>query len=118
MRQQLILDYFIKGIANSGVRYEIRLRNPKDIQQAKQLAEEISVIQASEKFQRLTCVNQISLTGKTRTESESESDNESHPKLKKSTKVESEKIVSKDHRLLPEKMVVTGTFRWSDESKV
>jgi hypothetical protein len=103
MRQQLILDHFIKGIANSGVRYEIRLRNPKDIQQAKQLAEEISVIQASEKFQRLTYVNQISLTDKTRTESESESDNESHPKLKKkkNTKVESEKIVSKDHKQTP-----------------
>jgi hypothetical protein len=64
MRQQLILDHFIKGIANSGVRYEIRLRNPKDIHQAKKLAEEISVIQASEKFQRLTYVNQISLKDK------------------------------------------------------
>jgi hypothetical protein len=81
MRQQLILDHFIKGIANSGVRYEIRLRKPKDVNQAEQLAEEISVIQASEKFQRLTYVNQISL--KDNAEKENESDSESCPKVNK-----------------------------------
>jgi hypothetical protein len=83
MRQQLILDHFIKGIANSGVRYEIRLRKPKDVNQAKQLAEEISVIQASEKFQRLTYVNQISLKDNAKSENENESDNESCPKVNK-----------------------------------
>jgi hypothetical protein len=60
MRQQLLLDHFIKSIANSAVRYEIRLKNPRDVNQAKQMAEEISAIQMSEKFQRLTYVNKIS----------------------------------------------------------
>jgi hypothetical protein len=83
MRQQLILDHFIKGIANSGVRYEIRLRKPKDVNQAKQLAEEISVIQASEKFQRLTYVNQISLKDKAKSDNEAETDSESCPKVSK-----------------------------------
>jgi hypothetical protein len=53
MRQQLILDHFIKGIANSGVRYEIRLRKPKDVNQAKTISgRKFSVILASEKIFR------------------------------------------------------------------
>jgi len=64
MKAQLVMDHFIKAIASSAVRYEIRLRNPRDINQAKQWAEEISVIQASEKFQRMTYVNKISCKDK------------------------------------------------------
>jgi flagellar hook-basal body complex protein FliE len=62
MLNQLALDQFIKSINSSGVRYEVRLRSPKDLSQARHLAEEISMIQNSEKYQRLTYVNQITLT--------------------------------------------------------
>jgi hypothetical protein len=85
MRQQLLLDHFIKSIASNAVRYEIRLKNPRDINQAKQMAEEISAIQMSEKFQRLTYVNKISCRGKV--DSESSSDEEMEEKKKRKTKV-------------------------------
>jgi hypothetical protein len=85
MRQQLLLDHFIKSIASNAVRYEIRLKNPRDINQAKQMAEEISAIQMSEKFQRLTYVNKISCRSKA--DSESSSDEEMEEKRKKKIKV-------------------------------
>jgi hypothetical protein len=85
MRQQLLLDHFIKSIASNAVRYEIRLKNPRDINQAKQMAEEISAIQMSEKFQRLTYVNKISCRSKA--DSESSSDEEMEEKKKKKIKV-------------------------------
>jgi hypothetical protein len=62
MRNQLALDQFVKSINSSGVRYEVRLKSPKDLSQARHMAEEISIIQNSEKYQRLTYVNQITLT--------------------------------------------------------
>jgi hypothetical protein len=85
MRQQLLLDHFIKSIANSAVRYEIRLKNPRDINQAKQMAEEISAIQMSEKFQRLTYVNKISC--RNRDDSGSSSDEEEEERKKRKSKV-------------------------------
>jgi hypothetical protein len=85
MRQQLLLDHFIKSIANSAVRYEIRLKNPRNINQAKQMAEEISAIQMSEKFQRLTYVNKISC--RNRDDSGSSSDEEEEGKKKRKSKV-------------------------------
>jgi hypothetical protein len=85
MRQQLLLDHFIKSIASNAVRYEIRLKNPRDINQAKQMAEEISAIQMSEKFQRLTYVNKISCRNKA--DSESSSDEDMEEKKKKKIKV-------------------------------
>jgi hypothetical protein len=88
MRQQLLLDHFIKSIANSAVRYEIRLKNPRDINQAKQMAEEISAIQMSEKFQRLTYVNKISC--RNRDDSGSSSDEEEEERRKRKSKVSQE----------------------------
>jgi hypothetical protein len=88
MRQQLLLDHFIKSIANNAVRYEIRLKNPRDVNQAKQMAEEISAIQMSEKFQRLTYVNRISC--RNRDDSGSSSDEEGEEKKKKKSKVSHE----------------------------
>jgi hypothetical protein len=82
MRQQLLLDHFIKSIASNAVRYEIRLKNPRDINQAKQMAEEISAIQMSEKFQRLTYVNKISYGNKEDSESSSDEDMEEKKKRK------------------------------------
>jgi hypothetical protein len=88
MRQQLLLDHFIKSIANSAVRYEIRLKNPRDVNQAKQMAEEISAIQMSEKFQRLTYVNKISC--RNRDDSGSSSDEEGEERRKRKSKVSQE----------------------------
>jgi hypothetical protein len=96
MRQQLLLDHFIKSIANSAVRYEIRLKNPRDINQAKQMAEEISAIQMSEKFQRLTYVNKISC--RNRDDSGSSSDEEEEERKKSKSKV-SQKEKSSPHSL-------------------
>jgi hypothetical protein len=76
MRQQLLLDHFIKSIANNAVRYEIRLKNPRDVNQAKQMAEEISAIQMSEKFQRLTYANKISCRNRDDSGSSSDEDGE------------------------------------------
>jgi hypothetical protein len=85
MRQQLLLDHFIKSIASNAVRYEIRLKNPRDINQAKQMAEEISAIQMSEKFQRLTYVNKISC--RNREESGSSSDEDMEERRKRNLKI-------------------------------
>jgi hypothetical protein len=82
MCNQLALDQFVKSINSNGVRYEVRLRNPKDLGQARHMAEEIAVIQASEKYQRLTYVNQITLTDRVRS-SDTESDEESDMKREK-----------------------------------
>jgi hypothetical protein len=103
MRQQLLLDHFIKSIASNAVRYEIRLKNPRDINQAKQMAEEISAIQMSEKFQRLTYVNKISCRSKA--DSESSSDEDMEEKKKKKIKVhqkdnEGPSSLSRKHKVM------------------
>jgi hypothetical protein len=82
MRSQLALDQFVKSINSSGVRYEVRLKSPKDLAQARHMAEEIAIIQASEKYQRLTYVNQIMMTDKDGS-SDTESGEESNEKRKK-----------------------------------
>jgi hypothetical protein len=83
MRQQLLLDHFIKSIASSAVRYEVRLKNPRDISYARQMAEEISTIQNSEKFQRMTYVNKISCKDRDEEIEESCSDDEIEKKKRK-----------------------------------
>jgi hypothetical protein len=83
MRQQLLLDHFIKSIASSAVRYEVRLKNPRDINHARQMAEEIATIQNSEKFQRMTYVNKISCKDRDEDKEESCSDEELVEKKKK-----------------------------------
>jgi hypothetical protein len=92
MRQQLLLDHFIKSIANSAVRYEIRLKNPRDVNQAKQMAEEISAIQMSEKFQRLTYVNKISCRNRDDSGSSSDEDGEERRKRKSKASHEEKSI--------------------------
>jgi methyl-accepting chemotaxis protein len=82
MRSQLALDQFVKSINSSGVRYEVRLKSPKDLSQARHMAEEISIIQNSEKYQRLTYVNQITLTDVAKA-SGTEDDEEAEEKRKR-----------------------------------
>jgi aconitase A len=63
-----------------GTKFE--LKNPLDINQAKKMAEEISAIQMSEKFQRLTYVNKISCRNKVDSEASSDEDMEEMEKKK------------------------------------
>jgi hypothetical protein len=112
MRQQLLLDHFIKSIASNAVRYEIRLKNPRDVNQAKQMAEEISAIQMSEKFQRLTYVNKISC--RNREESGSSSDEDVEERKKKKSK-DSQKEQNIPHSL-SQKQNTKGTVNMEHES--
>jgi hypothetical protein len=112
MRQQLLLDHFIKSIANNAVRYEIRLKNPRDVNQAKQMAEEISAIQMSEKFQRLTYVNKISCRNRDDSGSSSDEDGEERRK-KKSKASHDEKIIPHS---LSQKQNIKSTVNMERES--
>ena len=114
MRVQLLLDHFIKSIASSAVRYEIRLRNPRDINQAKQWAEEISMIQASEKFQRMTYVNKISC----RDEVEDVDESSSEEDLEERKKNKRKKLQRKDSKnCLKDKSVQMDANRKSEQHR-
>jgi hypothetical protein len=69
-REDLAVDHYVKAIGNSSLRFELRLRGPKTLEEARNISEAIFTVLSAERYQRPVQIHRVDTTSSSETESE------------------------------------------------